>query len=91
MELVRWKWIDYLNVEFYEHNLKQADTPAQPETQTYYESDEEIFFDRLNHINLERFIEEMEFIRYGMALQRQYYANFRIPYPPPAYTPTIRW
>ena len=103
MALVRWKWIDYLNVELYEHNLNQAETPAQPEAQTYYESDEDIFFDRLNHRNLERFIEEIEFIRYIMTLQRryqsqeqqlllqqQYHINFRILYPPPAYTPIIR-
>jgi hypothetical protein len=106
MPLVRWKWVDYLNVELYEHNLhnlKEAETPAQPEAQTYYESDEEIFFDRLNHRNLERFMEELEFIRYEVAAQRryqlqeqqrlmqqQYYTNFRILYPPPAYSPTIR-
>ena len=91
MPLIRWKWIDYLNVELYEHNLKQAEKPAQPEAQTYYESDEEIFFDRLNHRNLERFMEELEFIRYEMAAQRRYYTNFRILYPPPAYAPIIKW
>jgi hypothetical protein len=103
MALVRWKWVDYLNIELYEHNLDRCDTQEQPETPTYYDSDEDIFFDRLNHRNLERFVEELEFIRYEMAaqrryqlqeqqrlLQQQYYTNFRILYPPPTYTPIIR-
>lgn len=92
MHLVRWKWVDYLNVELYEHNLKQRE---KVQDHTYYDSDEEAFFDRLNHNNLVRFMNEMEFIRYGMAAQRRllqqhYYTNFRILYPPPAYTPTVR-
>jgi hypothetical protein len=103
MALIRWKWVDYLNIELYEHNLDRCDTQEQPETPTYYDSDEDIFFDRLNHRNLERFVEELEFIRYEMAaqrryqlqeqqrlLQQQYYTNFRILYPPPIYTPIIR-
>jgi hypothetical protein len=105
MPLVRWKWVDYLNVELYEHNLhnlKQAEIPAQPEAQTYYESDEDIFFDRLNHRNLERFVETIEVMRYRtlqqwwyqrqeqQRLAQQLYYN-RPPYPPPPYVPVIRW
>ena len=103
MALIRWKWVDYLNIELYEHNLDRCDAQEQPEAQIYYESDEDIFFDRLNHRNLERFVEELEFIRYEMAaqrlyqlqeqqrlLQQQYYTNFRILYPPPTYPPMFR-
>ena len=99
MALIRWEWVDYLNIELYEHNLDRRDAQEQPETQTYYDSDEDIFFDRLNHHNLVRFMDEMEFIRYELAaqrryhlqLQQQYYTNFRILYQPPAYTPIIKW
>lgn len=64
----------------------------------YYDSDEDLFFDRLNHYNLMRFWDALEFVRYEMAhqelfqiyrqrwLMRQpYYAMFRIIPPPPAY------
>ena len=105
MALVRWKWVDYLNVELYEHNLtRQSERQAQTETQIGYDSDEEVFFDRLNHRNLERFMEFIEVMRYRTAQQRQfhqqeqqrlayqiYYNAYRAPYPPPAYIPIIRW
>jgi hypothetical protein len=104
MALVRWKWVDYLNVELYEHNLmRQFETPAQTETPIGYDSDEEVFFDRLNHRNLERFMEFIEVMRYRMAEQRRYqqqeqqrlayqiyYNAYGTPYPPPAYVPIIR-
>jgi hypothetical protein len=100
MALVRWKWVDYLNVELYERNFtRQRETPVQ----TGYDSDEEVFFDRLNHRNLERFMEFIEVMRYRTAQQRQfhqqeqqrlayqiYYNAYGTPYPPPAYVPIIR-
>ena len=103
MALVRWKWVDYLNIELYEHNLTQRETHTLAETQTYYESDEELFFERMNSNNLQRFI-EANILRHRMALQRQYiiqeqqrlvqllYRNtYRTPHAPPAYTPMVRW
>ena len=105
MALVRWKWIDYLNVELYEqnlHNLKQAEIPTQPEAQTYYESDEELFFERLNYHNLRRFLKADD-LMHRLEIQRQsiireqqrliqqlYYNTYRIPHPPPAHVPIIR-
>ena len=105
MPLVRWKWIDYLNVELYEHNLQnvtQAETPAQPEAPTYYESDEDVFFERLNYNNLRRFLEaddlmhRLEIQRRSIMIEQQrlihqlYYNTYRIPHPPPTYIPIIR-
>ena len=84
---MRWKWVDYLNIELYEHNLDQAKAPEAP---IYYDSDEESFFDRQNHNNLMRFWEEIEIIRYEMARQRrlmqqQYHTIFTVRSLPPAY------
>ena len=98
MALVRWKWVDYLNIELYEHNLDRYEEEEQATAPIYYDSDEDIFFDRLNHNNLMRFWDEIEFMRYEMAERRrihlqdqlrlmhqQHYTNFTIRCPPPAY------
>ena len=102
MALVRWKWVDYLNIELYEHNLKQRETPPQPETPTGYDSDEELYFERMNYYNLRRFI-DADILRHRLALRRQYilqeqqrlvqqlyYNTYRTPGPPPSYIPIVR-
>jgi hypothetical protein len=57
MALLRWKWVDYLNIELYEHNLDRSDAQEEAKAPVYYDSDEEIFFDRLNHNKLMLFWE----------------------------------
>ena len=83
MTLTRWEWT---------HKNKQK-------APIYYDSDEDIFFDRLNHNNLMRFWDAVEFVRYEMThqqgiqlnrqrwlmRQQQYYAIFTVIPPPPVY------
>ena len=102
MALVRWKWVDYLNIELYERNVTQRGTPRQQETQTGYDSDEDLYFERLNQNNLRRFLEADD-LRHRLEIHRQnvireqqrliqqlYYNTYRIPHPPPAHVPIIR-
>jgi hypothetical protein len=102
MALVRWKWVDYLNIELYERNVTQRGTPRQQETQTGYDSDEDLYFERLNQNNLRRFLEADD-LRQRLAIHRQniireqqrlihqlYYNTYRTPHPPPAHVPIIR-
>ena len=55
MVMIRWKWVGDLNLELYQHNVRPL--RPSPAAQVLYDSDKELFFERMNYESLRRFLE----------------------------------